>query len=138
MKNWYENDKTSFERHSIENFFSQFALHQIINNKSTHIPDAYSSCTNLVHCMKSVQIRSFFWSVLSIFGLNMEIYSAFSPNTGKYGPEKTPYLDLFHVVVFTFQPNLVVESGVHPFGVYSSFHPNCHHQIVFAKFKLKM
>ena len=22
----------------------------------------------------------------------------FSPNTGKYGPEKTPYLDTFHAV----------------------------------------
>ena len=37
------------------------------------------------HCVKSVQIRSFFWSV-------------FSPNAGKYGPEKTPYLDTFHAV----------------------------------------
>ena len=35
--------------------------------------------------MKSVQIRSFFWSV-------------FCPNTGKYGPEKTPSLDTFHAV----------------------------------------
>ena len=36
------------------------------------------------------------------FGLNTERYfvssylSAFSPNAGKYGPEKTPYLDTFH------------------------------------------
>ena len=35
--------------------------------------------------MKSVQIRSFFWSV-------------FSANTGKYGPEKALYLDTFHTV----------------------------------------
>ena len=35
--------------------------------------------------MKSVQIRSYFWSVLS-------------PNTGKFGPETTPYLDTFHAV----------------------------------------
>ena len=35
--------------------------------------------------MKSVQIRSFFWSV-------------FSPNVGKYGPEKAPYLDTFHAI----------------------------------------
>ena len=35
--------------------------------------------------VKSVQIRSYFWSV-------------FSPNTGKYGPEITPYLDTFHAV----------------------------------------
>ena len=24
--------------------------------------------------------------------------SVFSPNAGKYGPEKTPYLDIFHTV----------------------------------------
>ena len=24
---------------------------------------------------------------------------AVSPNTGKYGPEKTPYLDTFHAVI---------------------------------------
>ena len=32
-------------------------------------------------------------------------------------------------LIFKTQPNLVVESGVH-----SSLHPNCQHQIVFAKF----
>ena len=37
------------------------------------------------HCVKSVQIWSCFWSV-------------FSQNTGKYGPEITPYLHKFHVV----------------------------------------
>ena len=40
----------------------------------------------LIHCVKSVQIRSFFWSV-------------FSPNTGKYRPEKNSYLDTFHTVI---------------------------------------
>ena len=29
-------------------------------------------------------------------GLNTEKISQFSPNTVKYGPEKTPYLDTFH------------------------------------------
>ena len=38
------------------------------------------------HCAKSVQIRSFFWSV-------------FIPNTGKYEPEKTLYLNTFHVMI---------------------------------------
>ena len=28
----------------------------------------------------------------------MVIVSLFSPNAGKYGPEKTPYLDTFHAV----------------------------------------
>ena len=36
-------------------------------------------------------------------------------------------------LIFTTQPNLVVESGVHP-----SLHPNCHHQIVFAKSNLQI
>ena len=35
----------------------------------------------------------------AVFGLNMEQYlSVFSPNAGKYGPEKTPYLDTFYAV----------------------------------------
>ena len=29
---------------------------------------------------------------------NTEYLSIFSPNAGKYGPEKTPYLDTFHTV----------------------------------------
>ena len=36
-------------------------------------------------------------------------------------------------LIITSQPNLVMESGV-----YSSLHPNCHHQIVFAKFNLEI
>ena len=36
-------------------------------------------------------------------------------------------------LIFTSQPNIVIESGVHP-----SLHPNCHHQIIFVKFNLKI
>ena len=32
------------------------------------------------------------------FGLNTSYLSVFSPNAGKYGPEKTPYLDTFYAV----------------------------------------
>ena len=39
----------------------------------------------------------FFWSVFSRIRTEYgEI--VFSPNAGKYGPEKTPYLDTFHTV----------------------------------------
>ena len=31
---------------------------------------------------------------------NAQIWSLFSPNAGKYGPENTPYLDTFHAVKF--------------------------------------
>ena len=43
--------------------------------------------------------------------------------------ERFPCIDL----MFTFEPNLVVESGAHP-----SLHQNCYHQIVFARFNLKV
>ena len=36
-------------------------------------------------------------------------------------------------LIFTSQPNLTIESGVYP-----SLHPNCHHQVVYAKFNLKI
>ena len=36
-------------------------------------------------------------------------------------------------LIFASQPNLVVESGVQ-----SSLHQHCHHQIVFARFNLKI
>ena len=36
-------------------------------------------------------------------------------------------------LIFTSQPNLVMESGEH-----SSLHPNCNHQITYAKFNLKI
>ena len=38
---------------------------------------------HFLHCVKSVQIRSFSGPYFRVFGLD----------TAKYGPEKTPYLD---------------------------------------------
>ena len=38
-----------------------------------------------------------------------------------------------HQQGFDIEPNIVVESGIHP-----SLHPNCHHQIICAKFNLKI
>ena len=40
-------------------------------------------------CVNKVQIQSFFWIV----------FSKFSPNKEKYGPEKTSYLNTFHAVL---------------------------------------
>ena len=75
--NWFCQDKTNFEVDAIENFTSQFVLHQVIKEPA-HILDTSSSCIDLI---------------------------------------------------FTSQPNLIIESGVH-----SSLHSNCHHQMIFAKF----
>ena len=54
------------------------------------------------YCVKSVQMRSFF--LVRIFPYSDWVrrdtpyISVFSPNEVKYGPEKTPYLDTFHLV----------------------------------------
>ena len=48
--------------------------------------NSYHGMGQALHCMKSFQIRSFFWSV----------FSRIQSECGKNGPEKTPYLDTFH------------------------------------------
>ena len=63
----------------------------------------YECTWYVVHCVKSVQIRSYFWSVFSCIYteyrdlLRKSLYSL--QNTGKYWPEITLYLDTFHAVV---------------------------------------
>ena len=36
-------------------------------------------------------------------------------------------------IIIALHPNLIIESGVHP-----SLHPNCQHQLIYAKFNLQM
>ena len=36
-------------------------------------------------------------------------------------------------LIFVNQPNLVIDSGIHP-----SLHQNCHHQVIFCKLNLKI
>ena len=62
----------------------------------------------LTHSLKSVQIlvnfriqseyRKIRTRKNSVFG-HFSYLSVFSPNAGKYGPEKTPYLDTFRAVI---------------------------------------
>ena len=44
-------------------------------------------------------------------------------------PNSSSCIDL----LFTNQPNLIIKKGV-----YSSLHPNCHHQIIYAKINFKI
>ena len=50
----------------------------------------FKSVTN-DHCVKSAQNEV----------ISGPYFPVFSPNTGKYGPEITPYLDTFHAVDLT-------------------------------------
>ena len=74
--------------------------------------------TSKTHCVKSVQIRSYFWSVFSCIRTEYgEILylSVFSPNAGKYRPEMTPYLDTFRAVTLT---QYIPVSFIHLFPIY--------------------
>ena len=73
-------------------FFSSSSLRKICQNMGFLWP---------VHRMKSVRIRSFFWSIFSRIQRDTKYLSVFSPNAGKYRPEKSPYLDTFHTVVYS-------------------------------------
>ena len=56
-----------------------------------------------MHFVKSVQIRSFFWSAFSRIRTEYrEILRENAGNAGKYGPEITSYLDTFHAVIIHF------------------------------------
>ena len=62
---------------------------------------SFKEICDINHCVKSLQTRSFSGPHFPVFGLNTEIYrvnTVLQSNTGKYGPEKTPYLDTFHAV----------------------------------------
>ena len=51
-------------------------------------------------------LSSFFWSVFSRIRTEYgetSYLSVFIPNTGKYGSEKTPYLDTFHAMSMFFK-----------------------------------
>ena len=76
-------------------------LLKISNMLKLYIPFlTISSCDDIL-CVKSVQIRSFFWSVFSRFW-NAE-------KCGKIQKKKTPYLDTFHAVnlIKEFRPKLI-------------------------------
>ena len=51
-----------------------------------------------MHCVKSVHIQKFFGLFFLAYRLNTEYLSAFSPNAGKYGPEKLQILRVSPVI----------------------------------------
>ena len=72
---------------------------------------------------KTTYERSKIDGVISIFRLQQIIYDP------RHIGDSSSYIDM----IFTSQPNLVMESGTH-----FSLHPNCHHQMTYAKFNLNI
>ena len=90
------NEKLSYISSLFRLFCSKLFIGKKINFKVTSIEHSITQGVRLrvvffplqftLHCVKSVQIRIFFWSVFS--GIRTE-----------YEPEKTPYLDTFRRVL---------------------------------------
>ena len=58
----------------------------------------------------TIKIKQFtVWKVIKYGVFSAPYFPIFSPNTGKYGQEKTPYLDTFHAVIVTL--NVMYLSG---------------------------
>ena len=79
-----------------------FHLYEIISQKTVCLSYLWIQHLATLHSLKSVQIRSYFWSVFSCIRTeygDLLRKSLFSPNTGKHGPEITLYLDTFHAVL---------------------------------------
>ena len=84
------------------------AIHSCFNSSTGHLSTKLRTAGLQFfwnwHCLKSVQIRSYFWCVFSRIRIEYgEIFrtlyfSPFSPSEGKYGLEITPYLDAFHAL----------------------------------------
>ena len=51
------------------------------------------------------------WKVSKYRVISGPYFPVFSPNTGKYGPEITPYLDIFHAVTYFLVTYLIVSKG---------------------------
>ena len=77
-------------------FCEIFRNSYFVKHQQTTTLDCWSF---LIHSLKNAQIRSLFWSVFSCIRSKYVYLSVFSLNAGKNGPEKTPYLDTFHVVI---------------------------------------
>ena len=65
-----------------------------INDHAGYI-QALTNLLFITNCVKSVCIRSFSGPFFPAFGLNTPYLFFFSPNAGKYGPEKLRSRTLF-------------------------------------------
>ena len=70
--------------------------------------------------------RVFVNLILQVFRFDCHLFTTFEVNC---------FRSNIHIIdlIFTSQPNMIMNSEVHP-----SLHSNCHHQIVYVKFDLKV
>ena len=109
------------------NGYNLIPLQSILSNFRSLIPI----------CPSTLQIISYWYisdSTTSQGNVLQNITSQFGPQ--QIIKEPTHILDNSSScidLIFTSQPNLITESSVYP-----SLYPNCHHQLVYAKFNLQI
>ena len=117
---------------------SQDEFHDFLRNLEMNLDDSFNSNPFLTTVIGDFNAKSKNWSEgdrSTIEGSKIEFL------TSQFGlsqiiKEPTHILENSSScidLIFTTQPNMVLESGVH-----HSLHQNCHHQIIFAKFNLKV
>ena len=74
----------------------------LIFKSNRNSPEKMAKTKIVRHCVKSVQIQSFFWSVFSRIQTDYGEILRISPNSVQMrenrNQKKTPYLDTFHAV----------------------------------------
>ena len=117
---------------------SQDEFHEFLTNLEMNLDDSFNSNPFLATVISDFIAKSKNWSegdrstiegskiefLISQFGLSQII-----KEPTHILENSSSCIDL----IFTTQPNMVLESGVH-----HSLHQNCHRQIIFAKFNLKV
>ena len=117
---------------------SQDEFHEFLANLEMNLDDSFNSNPFLTTVIGDFNAKSNKWSegdrstiegskidfLTSQFGLSQIIKEPTHILENSYS-----CIDL----IFTTQPNMALESGVQ-----HSLHQNCHHQIIFAKFNLKV
>ena len=117
---------------------SQDEFHDFLTNLEVNLDDSFNSNPFLITAIGDFNAKSKNWPegdrsaiegskiefLISQFGLSQII-----KEPTHILENSSSCIDL----IFTTQPNMVLESGVH-----HSLHQNCHHQIIFAKFNLKV
>ena len=108
-------------------YLQERCLRVIYNDKISSFKELLER--NKSHCVKSVQIRSFFWSSHS----DWMYLSVFNPNAAKDGPEKTPYLDTFHTVSVPIHNWNLQMLATEMFKVYNNIAPPIFTEIFYKR-----
>ena len=102
------NTNTFIERLRVSTLYQHNILKQVVI-----IDDIIYPFRHTRTAWKVSKIGVFSGPYFPVFGPNTEIYFVFSPNTGKYGPEKPPYLDTFHAVILIWSLHHILISQVY-------------------------